>query len=617
MRWPAPLFAVLFLAAPLARASDFQIVDPAYGLPSVRARGVKAFPLATDGNGNLYTVTGTSPADSFVKISGDGRPTVLIQHVGQVVGVMAGLQEGFGGRFFANAGADPSPTPHGLVALDPTSHVAEPFAIDPRGYADGGLAFDTRRQRMYEINDAFGDLVAIDAEGRREAISEHFASHCVGLSLATDGSLIAIERVRGRVLQFNPHDGSVRQVADLGADLPGWTFSKIAVDPTDNGNWFICRQRDEFALYHLLGTRLDRVATSDNLAGLTIGLEGGSRHQFCVYVSNPAHDEIFSLETPHEAVAVATLSNQSDDPAQSFEPNHTGAIAPGHLDAQLSATSQPTGAGPLEVAKQRVRRASAALDAARADAIARFHASPSYLSMKQDVDAKQAARGDARENGTPQQRLDTDSAYNVAKMALEKMEKSVLSGDQRMIAATAELDGALAAREALQGDFDRPIARRQAQEKLVRDQQRAAEEEAALPQITFAQLDTLGERFYNKRVKITHVVFGKADNSWVDDLPGITISSDGLQSLVNTTEAERWIGFFATDSHQIFFQRLFALKGTYGDMIASLKDGTQLTLVGRVIRLDTNDWYGLVCDKIILEDAGAAPSTPPRTEGVQ
>jgi hypothetical protein len=166
------------------------LVDPSFH-SEVRSREVKAFPLTVDARGNVYTVTGTSTDDSFVRIDLQGKISRLVPHVGHVVGVLAGLKEGFGGRFFANAGADENPAPHGIVVFDPMTGTAGPFATNPRDYADGALAFDATRERLYAINEAVNDLIALDKAGHREVLVTALTKHCCGLAIALRASSIA------------------------------------------------------------------------------------------------------------------------------------------------------------------------------------------------------------------------------------------------------------------------------------------------------------------------------------------------------------------------------------------------------------------------------------------
>ena len=124
------------------------------------------------------------------------------------------------------------------------------------------------------------------------------------------------------------------------------------------------------------------------------------------------------------------------------------------------------------------------------------------------------------------------------------------------------------------------------------------------PIVSTAQLENLGERFEGKAVKMLGVSFSDASNTWVSSLPGITLSSNGLISRVDSSQMEKWIGFNGRDSSGAFFQYFFASKDTYGDLIVSLKAGQKINVSGTVLKLDHPGWYGLVCTRIEVVPVG-------------
>ena len=117
-------------------------------------------------------------------------------------------------------------------------------------------------------------------------------------------------------------------------------------------------------------------------------------------------------------------------------------------------------------------------------------------------------------------------------------------------------------------------------------------------EITVTKLETMGEKYENKIVKMTDLGFIKADNESLDLLPGITISDNGLISRVNTREMENWIGFMVSDSNGRLFQRVYAYKKDYGELIVGLKRGQKINVRGVVLGLSNAGWYGLICTKI-------------------
>ena len=116
--------------------------------------------------------------------------------------------------------------------------------------------------------------------------------------------------------------------------------------------------------------------------------------------------------------------------------------------------------------------------------------------------------------------------------------------------------------------------------------------------MTSNQLSTLGEKYDRKSAKMLGVSFQTADNIWVDKLPGITLASDGLVSTIDMREHNKWIGFSIRDSNGKQFQFCFASKDIFGEVLAAMKSGTKLNLIGRVVELEHAGWYGLVCTKI-------------------
>jgi exonuclease VII large subunit len=117
-------------------------------------------------------------------------------------------------------------------------------------------------------------------------------------------------------------------------------------------------------------------------------------------------------------------------------------------------------------------------------------------------------------------------------------------------------------------------------------------------EISATQLETLGEKYVGKAVKMIHCNFSGASNTFVDELPNVTIASNGLQSVINRNELEKWIGFSVNDSNGRLFMRAFASKKDMGEFLATMKNGTVVNISGVVVKLDQAGSYGIVCDKI-------------------
>ena len=120
----------------------------------------------------------------------------------------------------------------------------------------------------------------------------------------------------------------------------------------------------------------------------------------------------------------------------------------------------------------------------------------------------------------------------------------------------------------------------------------------AVPEVTATQLNTLGEKYDGKTVKMVGVRFSGAANTWVDQLPGISLGSNGLITRVNVQEMQKWIGFSILDNDSKSFSFAFALKGDYGEFLAAMKDDQRINVQGVVVKLTQPGWYGLVCSKI-------------------
>jgi hypothetical protein len=280
-----------------------------------------------------------------------------------------------------------------------------------------------------------------------------------------------------------------------------------------------------------------------------------------------------------------------------------------------TATTQPTTDNPVQSANEAMIRATDALESAKSAALDKFHSSAKYKAEKVDLDVKANALAAARANGNIQSRLDASSAYNLIRVDIEKQEAAIAKNDPSIALAAEGVERARggleiakadrkAAADAKKAEEDAEDAIRKATENIEREKLA----EAAIPEITATQLDTLGERYANKRVKITFARFTRADNNWVDFLPGVTISSNGLQSMINVDEKRKWIGFVARDTKGEYFDRIFASKDTYGDLLAGLDSGSVISLRGTAVMLPrTGGDYGIICDKVVVEKPPAPP----------
>lgn len=69
-----------------------------------------------------------------------------------------------------------------------------------------------------------------------------------------------------------------------------------------------------------------------------------------------------------------------------------------------------------------------------------FHGSDKYKAEKADLDVKAAALAKARQEGTPQERLDASGEYNRARLALDRDDKAALSSDSSITDAARRLE---------------------------------------------------------------------------------------------------------------------------------------------------------------------------------
>lgn len=119
-----------------------------------------------------------------------------------------------------------------------------------------------------------------------------------------------------------------------------------------------------------------------------------------------------------------------------------------------------------------------------------------------------------------------------------------------------------------------------------------------LPEVTWKMIDTTGEKYDGKMIRMINLKFKESSNSWVNQLPGITLSSNGLVSTINVKQLEKWIGFYAEDKKGDFGQRYFALKSDFADTILSLDRNTVFDIVGVAIKLKNAGWYGVIVTEL-------------------
>lgn len=118
---------------------------------------------------------------------------------------------------------------------------------------------------------------------------------------------------------------------------------------------------------------------------------------------------------------------------------------------------------------------------------------------------------------------------------------------------------------------------------------------ASIIQVSPVQLETLGERFLGKTVQMNNVTFVRADNLYLDDLPGTKLNPDDDESRVQKDRENDWIGFWVRDAQGNAFGRVFANKAKFGDVLVSTPEDTKVSLSGSVVELQRSKKFALIC----------------------
>lgn len=260
----------------------------------------------------------------------------------------------------------------------------------------------------------------------------------------------------------------------------------------------------------------------------------------------------------------------------------------------------------LEAAEKKITDLTDRLEKAKAARIAKLRETPAYKALLADRDAKKEALEKARKSGTPQEKIDASSAYGRSQQAVAKADAgSVLTDDEKGMQAE------LAAARRDEGRV-RPLAT--ADQKRLASQQAVAEaaaakkkaierEKADATEVTVKQIDVTGERYVDKVVKLIGCEFNEVGNYGVDDIPGVTISTNGLMSLINTREQAKWINVSVSDKSDRFFHKVYATKDPWFDRLEKLPRRSKMDIYGVVVKLDGAGNYG-----IIMADADLKPA---------
>ena len=102
---------------------------------------------------------------------------------------------------------------------------------------------------------------------------------------------------------------------------------------------------------------------------------------------------------------------------------------------------------------------------------------------------------------------------------------------------------------------------------------------------TVTVIDNFPERVRGRRVALLNAQFLELDGYYIDELPGITLESNGLQSFLNLREKEKWVGFGVRDADGVGYSRVFARKDSHGDQLLALGKRAKIHCFGQMIQL--------------------------------
>lgn len=119
-------------------------------------------------------------------------------------------------------------------------------------------------------------------------------------------------------------------------------------------------------------------------------------------------------------------------------------------------------------------------------------------------------------------------------------------------------------------------------------------------QITLKRFTMFGREFLGKTVRITGCEFKEVDDD-VDNMPGVTLASDGLMSRIDVAQKNRWIRVLFGDPTDSLFFNCYAEKQDFAEIFLSLSRGDLFDCEARVVELErTGGKPGLVITKVAL-----------------
>jgi len=139
------------------------------------------------------------------------------------------------------------------------------------------------------------------------------------------------------------------------------------------------------------------------------------------------------------------------------------------------------------------------------------------------------------------------------------------------------------------------------QREIEDERNRRQREEASIPSVTVARLETFGKKYVGQVVRMKQCKFSKVDNEWVTNLPGVYRGhkNSGWIVVYDRKEAEKWVGFYLHDSDGRFYQYCFAQKDKFGEILVNLKNDDPVALKGQIVELaGSAGTYGILCSEI-------------------
>lgn len=262
-------------------------------------------------------------------------------------------------------------------------------------------------------------------------------------------------------------------------------------------------------------------------------------------------------------------------------------------------TTEPSGsevsAADVAALKAKVDGCQKVLDAARRECVARLAENDDYKAAVQSLKDAQADFDAAADSEATMKAANDKLA---AKKKISDLTADALKNDPVVAKCTEDKAAAEQQYQTAETARDEAVAVQQKQAEAQLEKEKQEQIEKSTPEITAAQLETLGERYVKMSVKMTNAQFDSADNTFVDELPGVTVEDNGLEEIIDMRERNLWIGFSVADSNGRSFNYCYALKSHYGDMVAGMKAGATVNLRGVVVELTQAGEYGLICTSV-------------------